>query len=717
MTTRYTTSDTTTSAPHTPSSSSVVTGLKASLGTGPFFHAHLQEGLRIEDDPPSAIRYEVAAYAINPKGVVTSGKFSQKSKAGVNVREETPRVSQRHAGEKGSVGARAVSSSTLTMPVPAAGVYQQSPLSRTPAEKRTRSASATAMSSDPTEFWRAVQETQAALNGGTPVSRRNHYITRSQSASAAADAGHLQQAPKMRKQNASYSPGFGTPAYHETVENTPVAPNGTLRWCPTRGRFLSPIEELYPEKQGDAASLHSTTSAQSNLFIHRSVRRTPSASTFNSGHSVSRAPDDPNNPHSTSPSRSYGPSRTVVALPVIPASPRESQNVFEQDPVSLEEASKAYPMPVVYSPAEFSDYRHQEELDLGETLSTLRFADPRHLTDRNILEEQDLGDGWPSRNSYPHSQTPSLLARSESVRTELTYLTAQDSAPNSRRGSGVSPGELEAGRRQRLQSTDADTTLVNTPSKPSPVARLKASIDTLLSKSPKMRKSPGGINNSPTVDASSMLSVPPKLAKVLSEMKLLSEQMKEEVKKGAPWSEREGKQPAKVLFWTGFLAPWCWLIGGWMLARSGETMAEGLPRGGKEPELPLHTASGLQLQLRRQRSREMHDLPTAEKQSSEQHSSIWQAAKSSSVELLDSLRGHPRRADQEGNANANANKSVMSSKSTVRAVVLHGDVPIPILITTRVDPWVTRCRVAAVVSGMFILALCIVALVVLVRAL
>ncbi|OCB88292.1 hypothetical protein A7U60_g4594 [Sanghuangporus baumii] len=716
MTSRYTTSDTATSAPHTPSSLSVVTGLKASLGTGPFFHAHLQEGLRIEDDPPSAVRYEVSAYAISPKGIVTSGKFPQKSKAGVNVREETPQVSQRHAGETSSLGAQAVSSSTLTMPVPVAGVHQQALLSRTSARKCTRSASATAMSSDPTEFWRAVRETQTAMNGGTPVSRRNHYITRSQSASAAADAGHLQQAPKMRKQNASYSPGFGTPAYHETVENTPVAPNSTLRWCPTRGRFLSPIEELFPEKQGDAASLHSTTSAQSNLFIHRSVRRTPSASTLNSGYSVSRSPDDPNVPHSTSPSRSYGPSRTVVALPVIPASPRESQNVFEQDPISLEEASKAYPMPVVYPRPEYSEYQQQEEQDLGETLSTLRFAVPRHLTDRNVLEEEDLGDGWPSRNSYPHSQTPSLLARSESVRTELTYLTAQDSAPNSRRASYVSPGELEGGRRHRLQSTDADTTLVNTSSKPSPVARLKASIDTLLSKSPKMRKSPGGINNSPTVDASSTLSVPLKLAKVLSEMKLLSEQMKEEVKKGAPWSEGEGKQPAKVLFWTGFLAPWCWLIGGWMLARSGETMAEGLPRGAKEPELPLHNTSGLQLQLRQQRSREIRNAPDTEKQSSEQqHSSIWQAAKNSSVELLDSLRGLPRRADQEGNVNAD--KSVMSSKSTVRAVVLHGDVPIPILITPRVDPWVTRCRVAAVVSGMFILALCIVALVVLVRAL
>ena len=465
-------------------------------------------------------------------------------------------------------------------------------------------------------------------------------------------------------------------------------------------------------------------SAQSNLFIHRSVRRTGSTSTLNSGYSV-RSPDDPTAPHNTSPSRSYGPSRPVVALPVIPASPRESQNIFDQDPVSLEEASKAHPMPVLYQPpAEYSGYQEQEEQDLGETLSTPRFAIPRYIGNRITFEEQDMADGFPPRDSFPHSQTPSLISRSESIRTELTYLTAQDSASNSRRGSGVTPGELEAGRRQRLRLTDPDTTLVDTPSKPSPVARFKASIDTLLSKSPKMRKSPGGINT-PTMDASSTLSVTPKLARFFAEMKPFSEQMKDEVKRGAPWSEQEGKQPAKVLFWTGFVAPWCWLIGGWMLARSGGTMAEGLPSGAKELELPLHMRNNLalQVQVRHQRSGETRDVPTAENEkqgTSEHHSSIWRSAKASSVELLDSLRGHTRRGDQVGNTNANTrpNKPVkIPAKTTVRAVVMHGDVPVPILITTHVDPWVSRCRVAAVVSGMFILALSIVALVVLVRAL
>ena len=41
-----------------------------------------------------------------------------------------------------------------------------------------------------------------------------------------------------------------------------------------------------------------------------------------------------------------------------------------------------------------------------------------------------------------------------------------------------------------------------------------------------------------------------------------------------------------------------------MLSRSGQTMLEGLPKRAKEPGLPLHTASNLQVQLRRPQSRE-----------------------------------------------------------------------------------------------------------------
>ena len=108
------TADTSTSAPHTlSSSSSVITGLKASLGSGPFFHAHLQEGQRIEDEPPAGMRYEVSAYTIGPKGALSTGTLPQKPKKAVvngRIGEESPRVSQRHTSEQNTSGAGNLSS-------------------------------------------------------------------------------------------------------------------------------------------------------------------------------------------------------------------------------------------------------------------------------------------------------------------------------------------------------------------------------------------------------------------------------------------------------------------------------------------------------------------------------------------------------------------------------------------------------------------------------
>jgi hypothetical protein len=63
----------------------------------------------------------------------------------------------------------------------------------------------------------------------------------------------------------------------------------------------------------------------------------------------------------------------------------------------------------------------------------------RTVIGKDIDPEQDVGvpHARAPRVSALHSRTPSLLARSESVRTELTYLTAQDSRPGSRRISNL----------------------------------------------------------------------------------------------------------------------------------------------------------------------------------------------------------------------------------------------------------------------------------------
>lgn len=118
---------------------------------------------------------------------------------------------------------------------------------------------------------------------------------------------------------------------------------------------------------------------------------------------------------------------------------------------------------------------------------------------------------------------------------------------------------------------------------------------------------------------------------------------------------------AFVLFWIGFVAPWCWLIGGWYLSRSGEMEPEGQylktvslhwPRGDHKDVL------GLSNTARKERR--------------------WWSRHRASKESLPLSEKHPT----------------------------HG--------TPRVtlDPWVRRCRVAAVVSGAVLCVGCVVTLIV-----
>ena len=191
----------------------------------------------------------------------------------------------------------------------------------------------------------------------------------------------------------------------------------------------------------------------------------------------------------------------------------------------------------------------------------------------------------------------------------------------------------------------------------------------------------------------------------------------------APWAAPQSK-PSEVLFWTGFIAPWCWLIGGWMLARSGETVMDGLPSGTKEERytLPLyrdlHAADtaetheqmlrGLGLgsrshsparfsDMQTQAQPQAHNTQTLEVKS---EPSFWGHAKNSSTDLLSTAH-----ADTE-----NARLKQKGEGTTAETATMVGT-------PTRLDPWVIRCRIAAVISGMLLLALLIVALVVLIRAL
>lgn len=665
--------------PHTHSSTRARTGLKAALGASTFFHSHLQEGLRIEEtrsDASSTLRHISSGLSSDTEMRTHSSTLSN-SLTALNSCEEPPRVSQRHELESSAPVADIIPSTSqhhLQMPPPIA-----------PLKTKTRSASAMTPTAGDRKFWEMVADAQASQNAPSSGSRQYHYMTRSQSADAASAA----PAPRLRKQASTFNPPFETPLI------------GTaMPWQSARGRALSPIEEVQfsLEKQGDTASLNSNASVRSNLFINRSVRRTGSTSTLNSGQSsISHSPED-----LSTPLRVHA--RPYPALPVIPASPRESQNVFEAEPIPFQDSSITFPP---YTEMQFG---YPVEQDISEDLSTPRFANPRHLSEAYTERGQDIGDASSSR-------TPSLLARSESVRTELTYLTAQDSAIGSRRASAVQ-GDLEAG----------ETTLVDHDKKSSPIARLKASFETLL---PKVRRVPG--QNSPVAIAASVHSISQASTKWLSQA---HSNLKERASAPLRASTEQGDgtekgKPAEILFWTGFLAPWCWLIGGWMLAHSGQTIIERMPNNNNNSNATTsdnsdgRSATELHRQLREQRSCELAGLSTpigralSEKGSKSRlaarsvnsdrrksSSTLWTAAKNSSADLLASIRGDRTQEDRL------STRKLHPIALDPEAAVHH-----PHVMQPRLDPWVTRCRVAAIVSGMFILALCIVALVVLVRSL
>ncbi|KAH9947795.1 hypothetical protein B0H21DRAFT_852136 [Amylocystis lapponica] len=131
---------------------------------------------------------------------------------------------------------------------------------------------------------------------------------------------------------------------------------------------------------------------------------------------------------------------------------------------------------------------------------------------------------------------------------------------------------------------------------------------------------------------------------------------------------------ACVLFWLGFVGPWCWLIGGWLLSRGGEIKPEG-----EDMALPVWI---------RRKSRgyggggkeECHPAALKEKKHGLR---MWFPLIAPSGETLSPVRSRT---------------SVDSLQKQKRG--------------QGVDPWVFRCRVAAIASGIIILAAFVVAVVI-----
>ncbi len=161
---------------------------------------------------------------------------------------------------------------------------------------------------------------------------------------------------------------------------------------------------------------------------------------------------------------------------------------------------------------------------------------------------------------------------------------------------------------------------------------------------------------------------------------------------------------ACVLFWAGFVAPWCWLIGGWLLSRAGEAFE---PEGAG-PLLPLwRRGSGS--------GRGKHvavDCGDGYGESDHQHAAAGgvfcggggahEFGGAAEHKRMQVTSWYPLFAPSVESL-APSTRSHGSAHKVRRHLYGHG--------SRGVDPWIARCRVAAAVSGVFIFAGFIVAMV------
>ncbi|KAI0752709.1 hypothetical protein C8Q80DRAFT_1267217 [Daedaleopsis nitida] len=172
---------------------------------------------------------------------------------------------------------------------------------------------------------------------------------------------------------------------------------------------------------------------------------------------------------------------------------------------------------------------------------------------------------------------------------------------------------------------------------------------------------------------------------------------------------RAGLTCACLLFWVGFVMPWCWLIGGWLLTRAGE-----VPEEERGPLLPVWRAD---------RRRDGH----AKARRRDVDSGRREVAKARDAAAETGVKEGKRpdrpvpQADTAGDAAERRTKSkswypllapsveslAPSDKSGGSMRRLKRYWPS----SRRIDPWIRRCRIAAAVSGVLIFAAFVVAIV------
>lgn len=142
---------------------------------------------------------------------------------------------------------------------------------------------------------------------------------------------------------------------------------------------------------------------------------------------------------------------------------------------------------------------------------------------------------------------------------------------------------------------------------------------------------------------------------------------------GQRWiSSKDRTDTVKLLFWAGFIAPWCWLIGGWVI----------------EPRHPHHPHS--------------HPHPLDSRSRGGSLLPLW-SSKGRSMQSIDTMKvqhGYPFVAPSVASLAPPSYSRVTFAPRPANPVK---------------NPWVRRCRIAAAASGVIIVVAFVVALVVVCR--
>ncbi|KAF8556573.1 hypothetical protein OG21DRAFT_1482925 [Imleria badia] len=159
-------------------------------------------------------------------------------------------------------------------------------------------------------------------------------------------------------------------------------------------------------------------------------------------------------------------------------------------------------------------------------------------------------------------------------------------------------------------------------------------------------------------------------------------------KAGSQWTlHLERMDTIQVLFWIGFIAPWCWLIGGWLVPAKppsgtrGYGYHHGFGGSGGGSSLPLWTNNMSKKSMQSFDTMRMH------------HGYPFVAPSASSL----MPPPPPYQSRSLGYSYASGQRAMVTGKSVGMGMR---------------NRWVRRCRIAAVTSGVIIVVACLVAIVV-----